>query len=103
PDEAIDGKIYNVGYENRTVMEIAQMVRSIVGDNVNIVTTPTDDLRSYHVSSEKIKKELGFVPRHTIEEAVMGLVAAFDAGKIPDPMTDSRYYNIRTMQELDLA
>ncbi|NES83117.1 MAG: NAD-dependent epimerase/dehydratase family protein [Moorea sp. SIO2B7] len=102
PDEAIDGKIFNAGYENHKVSEIAQMVRNVVGDSVEIVTTPTNDHRSYHVSSEKIKQELGFVPQHTIEEAAEDLVRAFQANLIPNPMDDIRYYNIKTMQDLQL-
>ena len=103
PDEAIDGKVFNAGYENYRIIEIAEMVRSVVGQDVEIVTTPTDDHRSYHISSEKIKRELGFVAQHTIEDAVRDLVAAFDAGKIPNPMTDIRYYNIKTMQAVSLV
>ncbi len=102
PDEAIDGKIYNVGYHNHKVREIAGMVKSVVGEDVKIVTTPTDDNRSYHVSSDKIKRELGFAPSHTIEDAVRDLVAAFRDGLIPDSMTDDRYYNIKRMQRLSL-
>lgn len=102
PDEAIDGKIYNAGYQNHQVKEIARIVKGVVGDEVEIVTTPTDDNRSYHVSSEKIARELGFAPRHTIEEAVTDLAEAFAAGKVPDPMTDIRYYNIKTMQAIKL-
>lgn len=102
PDEAIDGKIFNAGYENHTVMQIAQMVRNVVGEQVEIVSTPTNDNRSYHISSEKIKRELGFVPQHTIEDAVQDLVKAFNANLIPNPMTDSSYYNIKTMQEISL-
>ena len=102
PDEAIDGKIFNAGYENHTVSEIAQMVRRVVGEQVEIVTTPTDDHRSYHISSDKIKRELGFVPQHTIEEAAQDLVKAFKANLVPEPMKDIRYYNIKTMQALNL-
>ncbi|OGW53585.1 MAG: UDP-glucose 4-epimerase [Nitrospirae bacterium RBG_13_43_8] len=102
PDEAIDGKIFNAGYENHRVIEIAEMVRGVVGREVKITTTPTNDNRSYHISSEKIQHELGFVPKHTIEDAVRDLVAAFRDGKIPDPMTDIRYYNIKTMQAVHL-
>ena len=102
PDKAIDGKIFNVGYENYRVIEIAEMVRKVVGQEVEIVTTPTDDNRSYHVSSQKIKRELGFVAQHSVEDAVRDLVSAFQAGKIPDSMTDNRYYNIKTMQHLKL-
>ncbi|MEK0194199.1 SDR family NAD-dependent epimerase/dehydratase, partial [Microcoleus anatoxicus PTRS1] len=64
--------------------------------------TPTNDNRSYHISSEKIKQELGFVPQHTIEDAVQDLVKAFHADLIPNPMTDSLYYNIKVMQEIKL-
>ena len=59
-DATVDGKIWNAGYHNLKVREIADMVRERVGDNVEIVVTPTDDHRSYHVSSEKIYRELGF-------------------------------------------
>ena len=102
PDEAIDGKVFNVGYENHRVMELAETVRSVVGAEVEIVTTPTDDHRSYRISAEKIERELGFVPTRTIEDAVRDLVAAFAAGKIPNSMTDDRYYNIKTMQRIGL-
>ena len=106
PDELIAGKIYNVGYQNCTITEIAEMVRDVVQrevpgrERIEIMTTPSDDRRSYRISSEKIKCELGFVPERTIEDAVRDLVIAFQGGKIPDPMTDIRYYNIKTMQHL---
>jgi nucleoside-diphosphate-sugar epimerase len=66
-------------------------------DGVEITTSPTNDNRSYHISSEKIRRELGFKPKHTIEDAVRDLCGAFKAGKIPNPMDDIRYYNIKTM------
>jgi len=102
PAEKIDGRIYNVGYHNHRVWEIAEIVRNVVGEDVQIVTTPTDDNRSYHISSARIKKELGFEARYTIEGAVQGLVKAFRAGTISNSMTDDRYYNIRQMQRLNL-
>jgi nucleoside-diphosphate-sugar epimerase len=74
----------------------------VVGEDVSIVTTPTDDNRSYHISSERIRRDLGFEAQHSIEDAVRDLTAAFDAGKIPDSLTDSRYFNIKRMQQLAL-
>jgi nucleoside-diphosphate-sugar epimerase len=100
PDAAVAGKVWNAGYENQTVMQIAEQVRDAVGPQVAIVTEPTDDLRSYRISSQKIAREIGFVPRRTIHDAVADLVSAFRKGQIPDSMTDDRYYNIRTMQRL---
>lgn len=102
-DAAIDGKIYNAGYENHTILEIAEMVRSVVGSDVAIEVTPTDDLRSYHISSAKIATELGFRPKRTIADAVSGLKAAFDGGLVPDSMTAPRWYNIKMMQQLGLT
>jgi len=102
PSDQIAGKIFNAGYQNHTVTELAETIRSVVGGSTEIVTTPSDDNRSYHISSEKIRRELGFVPTHTIEDAVRGLVDGFEAGRIPNPMTDIRYYNIKTMQALQL-
>ena len=103
PSAQIAGKNFNAGFENHRVRELAQMVQTIVGfDRVTVETVPTDDNRSYHVSSAKIARELGFVPQHTIEEAVRDLVAAFRAGKLPDSMTAPRYFNIKMMQAINL-
>lgn len=102
-DADIDGKVFNAGYENHSVAQIAEIVRDAVGENVEIVATPSDDLRSYHVCSEKIRRELWFEPVHTIFDAVSGLVSAFRAGQVPDAMSDKAYYNIKTMQALSIS
>ena len=101
-DRAIDGRVYNVGYHNFKVRDIAEMVRTVVGKDIEILTTPTDDNRSYHVSSERIRRDLGFAARRSLEDAVSDLRAAFDAKLIPNSMTDDRYYNIKRMQRLRL-
>jgi len=101
-DALIDGNIFNAGFDNHPVREIANITKNVVGDDVEIVSTPTDDNRSYHISSAKISKELGFTPAFTIEDAVKDLANAFGAGQIPNSMSDPRYYNIKTMQECSL-
>jgi nucleoside-diphosphate-sugar epimerase len=98
PDAQIDGKVFNAGYQNLRIREIAEIVKNEVGPDVEIVTSPTDDLRSYHISSAKIKRELGWEPKHTIQDAVRDLLRAFRAGQVPDSLTDPRYFNIKTMQ-----
>jgi hypothetical protein len=70
---------------------------------VRIETTPTDDNRSYHISSARLERELGFAARRRIEDAVADLVGAFAAGRIPDAMTYDGYYNIRRMKAVNLA
>jgi nucleoside-diphosphate-sugar epimerase len=101
PDEQIDGGIYNAGYENHSLMDLADIVRSVVG-KVDVDVLPTDDLRSYQVSSTKIQRELGFAPKYTIENAVQGLKAAIDTGKLVDPMNNPMYFNIKRMQQVQL-
>ena len=109
PDEKIDGRVYNAGYDNETVLSLAETVKrvveqdNVVGGPITLDVVPTDDNRSYHVSSERIARELGFRPRKTIEQAVRDLLAAFKDGKLPDAMNDVRYYNIKMMQGIDLA
>ena len=100
PDKQIAGKIWNAGYHNLKVREIADVVRKVVGQNIPIETQPTDDNRSYHISSAKIDREFGFKAGHSVEDAVRDLTAAFRGGRIPNPLTDIRYYNIKTMQAL---
>ena len=102
PAEKIDGQIFNAGYQNLSINAIAELVRNVVGKDVEIVATPSTDNRSYHISSDKIKRELGYQPRFTIEDAVKDLKAAFDAGKVRDPMTNPLFYNIKRMQEVNL-
>jgi nucleoside-diphosphate-sugar epimerase len=97
PAEKIDGKVFNAGWQNLSIRAIAELVKAEVGEDVRIVTSPSDDLRSYHVSSEKIRRELGWEPRYTVPDAVRELIAAFRAGRVPNSLTDPRYFNIRTM------
>jgi nucleoside-diphosphate-sugar epimerase len=102
PAEAIDGRTWNAGYHNLKLRAIANMVREQVGPGVDIVVTPSDDHRSYHVSSEKIRRDIGFVAARTVKDAIVDLKTAFLAGKVPNPIIDDRYYNIKRMQALNL-
>ena len=101
--DLVAAKVWNAGYENHRVREIAEIIRQVVDkEGVEITTTPTDDHRSYHISSDKIKRDLGFVPKHTIEDAVRDLVNAFHQGIIHNSMENSDYYNVRKMNAISL-
>ena len=103
PRELIAGEIFNAGYENQSVEELANSVRDVMGDDVELVTSPTDDNRSYHISSQKISKVLGFVPSHTIKDAIVDMKQALESGLLPDSLTDDKYFNIKRMQSEKLA
>lgn len=103
PSSQIQGKIFNAGYENFKVKEIAQMVKNVVGDDVEITVEPTNDNRSYHISSALIKEEIGFEPKHSIEDAVRDLKDAFDKGLIKDSFDNEKYFNVKLMQNIKLT
>jgi nucleoside-diphosphate-sugar epimerase len=108
-DAKIAGQIFNAGFQNLSIMEIAHLAKKVVqqefpdkGD-IPIVTTPTDDIRSYHVNSDKITRVLGFKPKFTVEDAIRDLCKAFKAGKLPNSMQDTAYFNVRRLKELKAA
>jgi nucleoside-diphosphate-sugar epimerase len=103
PKEKIAGQVFNAGYENQSVKEIAETVKNVVGNDVRLITSYSDDNRSYHISSEKIKSELGFVTKHTIRDAVEDLCTAFEKNLLPNSLDDQMYFNIKRMQNLELV
>jgi len=104
PEEKVANEIFNCGSQNLSIMDIAKVVKKVVEEeypekgSIPIEVTTSNDLRSYHINSGKIKRVLGFEPTHTIEDAVRGLCAAFKQGKLPNSFSDDRYHNVRTMK-----
>ena len=105
-DDAVAGQIFNVGNQNMSIADISGVVRGIVRERspgrteIAVETTPTNDLRSYHINSEKVSRILGFRPRFGVGDAVGDLCAAFEGGLVPESLTNDRYYNVRTMKAL---
>jgi len=102
PKEKVAGEVFNAGYENHSVNDLGKTVVEVIGDDVAVEYVPTDDNRSYHVSSKKIKNALGFEPKHTIKEAVEDLRMAFESGKLYNPLENEMYFNIKRMQSINL-
>ena len=102
PKEKINGRVFNAGFENKTVLELAKTVKEVVGEDVNLVLSETDDNRSYHISSKKFKEELGFETKHTIREAIEELQEAFLKGSLEDSLENEKYFNIKRMQSINL-
>ncbi|MEM1447156.1 MAG: SDR family oxidoreductase [Planctomycetota bacterium] len=104
-DATVAGKVWNVGSTNHPVSEIAAIVKRVVEEEmpelgeIAIGVEPTDDPRSYHVNSGKVAAELGFTPELTIEDAVRDLCFAFKAGKLPESMSDPKYFNVKVMSD----
>jgi len=106
PHDKIHGEVFNIGFENRSISDLARTVQRVVReemperDEVDIVTTSTDDNRSYHVNSDKIHSVLGYQPQRTIEDAVRDLVRAFRNYLLEDSFDNDWYYNVRTMKRI---
>jgi nucleoside-diphosphate-sugar epimerase len=109
PAERIRGHTFNAGYQNMSIMAIAETVRSVVEEEfpekapIAIEKESTDDIRSYHINSDKIARTIGFEPKYTVEDAVRDLCRAFSKNLLPDSFDDDRYFNVRRMKRLGIS
>ncbi len=101
-NEFVNEEIFNVGFENYTLDEIGELVKEKIGDDIVIDHQPTNDNRSYHISSNKIIKQLGFSPQYSIEKAIEDLKQAFEKKLLSNSFDDPKYFNIKMMQEINL-
>lgn len=106
PADKVKNEVFNCGFQNMSIMNIAQIVKKVVEEtfpekgDIPIDVTTSDDPRSYHINSEKIARALGFKPKHSIEDAVRDLCKAFKEGKLPNSFDDNKYFNVRTMKAI---
>lgn len=109
PYQKIENQIFNVGYQNMSIMNIALLVKKIVEENFNdkkkieIEIKESDDIRSYHINSEKILNFLGYKPKRDIEYGVKELCLKFKAGYFQDSFENSNYYNVKKLKELNVS
>ena len=99
----INGEIFNVGFKNQTVNELANDVKKVIGEDIEIINSQTKDNRSYHVSSKKIQEVLGFNTARTVRNAVQDLKNAFESNLLPNSLKDEKYFNIKRMQSIQLV
>ena len=100
PASKVNGQVFNVGADNMKVNEIAHIVASHVDGPIEVRVEPTQDQRSYRISSERIFEAIGFRPKFTISDAVLDLQRAFTNGQLPNSLTDPAYFNIQRMNEI---
>jgi nucleoside-diphosphate-sugar epimerase len=86
--------IYNAGFENISILEIAERVKKHVP--AEIVVTPSNDPRSYRLSSKKLLAT-GFQQKYGVEDGIREVIEAFRQGQLNDR---EEFYNIRTMKKL---
>ncbi len=104
----IQNQIFNVGYQNMSIKNISNIVKKVVEKQfpekgtIPIITTPSNDNRSYHINSDKIKETLGFKPQRTIEESVIELCECFKKNLFKDTFENDFYYNVKRLKNLNV-
>ena len=104
--DKIKNEIFNIGYQNLSILEIANLVKKVVErefpekEQINIIRETSDDNRSYHINSDKIKKILNYSPKRSIENAVEDLCKAFKQGLLANSFEDDIYFNINRMKNI---
>tara|TARA_B100000401_G_C52809562_1_gene722990 strand:- start:1762 stop:2739 length:978 start_codon:yes stop_codon:yes gene_type:complete len=101
-DDLINGESFNAGYENHSVDYLANLVKECIGENVKILKESSNDDRSYHISSEKIKDKLGFIAEYNIKDAILDLKKAFANNVFNKPLDNEMYFNIKRMKSINL-
>ena len=103
PAKKINGQVFNAGYQNLSVNKIAELIRDTVSDpSVMFETIPTDDIRSYHINSDKIREFLDFVPKYSIQDGIKSICKAHESRLIKDGLNNPLYHNIKLMQKVNL-
>ena len=101
--EKINGEIFNVGYENYKVKDLAILVKNTIENNfkdfekIEIEYTKSDDPRSYHINSDKIFNFLGVKAKHKIEDAVIEICNAYYNKDFKENLDHIEYYNVKTL------
>ncbi len=107
PKDKINKQIFNVGYENKSIIDLAKLVKKVISNNydnfgnIGIEITPSDDNRSYHINSDKIYDLLKFKPIHTIEDAILSITEKFQQKFFDETFDNDLYYNVKRLQNLN--
>jgi nucleoside-diphosphate-sugar epimerase len=84
--------IYNAGFENISIMDIAERV--VEHAPAKITVSESNDPRSYRVNSDRLLKA-GFKPKKTVNDAIKELAHKFRTGELKD---EDRFHNLKWMQ-----
>jgi nucleoside-diphosphate-sugar epimerase len=87
---------YNAGFENISILEIAQLVAAKVP--AEIVVSASNDPRSYRQNSDKLLAT-GFVRQASVATAIGDVIEKFRSGELAD---NDQWYTVRWMKHLNL-
>lgn len=85
--------IFNAGFENITILEIAKLITKYIP--VEVMVTESNDPRSYRINSDKLLAT-GFKPKKLVEHAVQEIIKSYGSGALKD---QDHFYNLKWMQQ----
>ena len=88
----ISSGFYNAGFENTSILEIAQSIKSKLNCKIDIL--PSNDPRSYRQDSTKLLRT-GFKPKKNIYIAIDELISAYKNQQLTDK---DRWHNVGWMK-----
>ena len=88
---------YNAGFQNLTVLEVAEMLSSSTG--ASVIVSESNDPRSYRLDSSKLLAT-GFVPSKSIDDAIRELMAYISGGA---DVSRPEWFTVSRMQNLGLG
>ena len=89
--DSIQG-IYNAGFENISILDIAKMVTKHVPSKITVVES--NDPRSYRINSDKLLTT-GFAPKKSVEDAIREICEKHNKGALKN---EDRFHNLKWMQ-----
>jgi nucleoside-diphosphate-sugar epimerase len=84
--------VYNAGFENISILDIAKMVDKHIPAEIRI--TESNDPRSYRINSDKLLAT-GFSPKKSVEQAILELREKLNQGSLKN---EERFHNLKWMQ-----
>jgi len=106
PANKIANQVFNVGNENASITQLAQIVKKIVKKEfrlkkeIKIIFEKSDDKRSYHINSDKIFKILKFKPLYTVEDAIIEICQGFKKKLFVDSLHNVNYFNVKKLTSI---
>ena len=87
---------YNAGFENMSIMAIAELVRR--HRECEVVVSESNDPRSYRQDSSRLLST-GFSPTRSVEKAICEMLEKWEEGTLID---DESWYTVKRMKRLGL-
>ena len=103
PEEKVCGQIFNLSYENYKIANLAKLVKKTIERTQHIklkleIDNSRKKDRSYRISTEKIKKTLGWTPSTSVEKSVSFMISKLKNGE--SDFHHPKFYNIEWMKLL---